>query len=296
MEENPTYKTYADEEHIQAKLGWEPDEIPQTLGEVLRALCKPFLEEECGWRILSRKGEDGTWLWVRYPIGEFMKRRLAMYCSGGYSTDFFKEEVVNGTLQVDVKLTIFDPQRPTEHCMTVQGLGETELEKDEDGQKTLVTGDVRKAARTYAIKDAAELLGMGVGEGARAYTNSYTNPDGERTDKWGIPLREYQNGHMTGGRKSGNGKPILSALSDAGAVQSWLKVKAEMVDTTHLGEDAYKKNSKALAATLEEMGVDPKAVMAAAWGKGPYKAQQVIATQQLARRTHAKDEIQRLLG
>lgn len=267
----------------QKKATYEANVIPKTLGEVLRALCEPFSDEECGWRILSRRGPEDNWIWVRYPIGEFMKRRVALCCSGGYSVSYAHITIGDRPV-VEATITIHDPQRPTEHRMTLEGI--REINSDDD----------LLAARTYAFKDACEQAGMGVGEGARLYTLPYVNPDGEKTDKNGIPLSEYENGSMRGPRRPSSQSNTDTALTDAGSVRTWLTASAEQVDLTHLSEDAYAKHAKALAKTLEKMGFDSKQVMDAAWGDGERTVQQVIAVQGLIARKASKQILQHLVN
>lgn len=267
METNPTY---------------EASTLPKTLGEVLRALSAPFPEEQCAWRILTRNGPDGNWVWVKYPVGEFMKLRLARSCSGGYNIIYEEgimdeRKVIEAALVIydpERTLVIYDPERTTEHHMTLTGI--RELSPNED----------LLAARTYALKDACEQAGMGVGAGERAYTPPYRNPDGEQTDKNGVPISEYHNGNMTGQRQDSGG-----VLTTAEAVKAWLTSVANKADAaahraTHV---------KALAQALEDLEFNPRAVMIAAWGEPPPTTQQVIATRQLASRTNAKEEIQLLL-
>lgn len=296
---------------------YEAKAIPKTLGEVLRALCAPFLEEQCGWRVLSWSGPGDNWVWVRYPYGDYMKLRLAQSASGGYSISY-EDTPLEDRLSSKVTLVIYDPERPTEHKMTLVGMGE---KKPEAKKKEKVTdADVIKAAHTYALKDALEQAGMGVGVGKRLYTLPYTSPDGEKTDKYGIPLAEYENGTMAGKnhkqangasqspavgeKKKANSKPAESktpqpqsnsALINITAVRAWLASRVENIDATHLGKDSYAKHQGALTVALKQMGLTFNEVMAAAWGEGEYTIEQIITLQQLEHRTDGKEAIQHLL-
>lgn len=279
----------------EKRVPYEAGAIPTTLGEVLRAICQPFEEHECGWRILTRNGPGENWVWVRYPIGEFMKRRLGMCCSGGFGISY-EERTGEDCVFAKATLLIYDPARPTEHRMVVEGLGEHVLQR---GEK-LTDADVCKSARTYALKDACLECGMGVGEGKRVYTIPYTNPDGAKTDKNGVPLEAYKNNGMGGRHRKArktpaDGATAASALINATAVKVWLGARVDQVDATHLGKDALARHTAALAKTLEDMLFDPQKVIAAAWGEGDYNIQQIIALQNLTGRRQCKQEIQHLL-
>lgn len=274
----------------------EAQSLPQTLGEVLRALCAPFPEEQCGWRILSWYGPGDNWVWVRYPYGAHMKLRLAESASGGYDISY-EDTPLEDRLRSKATLVIYDPERPTEHKMTLVGVGEKELEAKK--KEKVTDANVVKASHTYSLKDALEQAGMGVGVGKRVYTPPYTNPDGEMTDKYGIPISEYENGSMVSKRRKANNAepqpPANSALINDTVVKAWLAHRLEQIDTSHLGGDAYGKHVGALTATLKKMGFDFDAVVAAAWDNSKPTLEEIITLQNLAARTHSQEEIQHLL-
>lgn len=275
----------------EEKESYQTEAIPTTLGEVLRALCAPFPEDHCGWRILTRRGPGDNWVWVKYPIGDFMKRRLAMSCSAGYDIDFM-EDVEDGVAIARCTLVIYNPEQPTEHCMVVPGIGECELDNGR------ATADVWKTAQTYSLKDALEKVGVGVGAGGRMYTIPYRNPDGEQTDWNGIPLEAYNGKGMGGGKRDpGPGRRPPTILTDAGTVRTWLTAKAQSIDTSQVKPDAFDTHAAHLATELGKLGYNYDAVLAGAWGDDGEETtiQQVIALQQLARRTDAKEALQHLL-